>query len=126
MRACDRDPRLRFQSAREMAEVLERLDREHGWLASHAEVGALVEDILGPDLVYRRRRVARLVHGERGFVSTEIQVEPPPALPPVSEARRRVISPPRALPDEPKQASAKRSRSPPTRTASTASARCVS
>jgi len=106
MRACDRDPRLRFQSAREMADAVERLDREHDWLASHAEVGTLVEETLGPDLVYRRRRVARLVHGERGFVSTEVQVEPPTALPPVSEARRRVISPPRTLPHKTKQTSA--------------------
>ncbi|HVR20170.1 MAG TPA: hypothetical protein VMS65_10755, partial [Polyangiaceae bacterium] len=106
MRACDRKAELRFQSAREMADALERLDREHGWLASHAEVAALVEDILAPDLVYRRRRVARVVHGEKGFVSTEVQVDPPPAFPPVSEARRRVISHARALPDELEQASA--------------------
>ena len=106
MRACDRDPQRRFQSAREMADVLERFDREHRWLASHAEVGALVEDILAPDLVHRRRRLSRLVHGERGLVSTEIQIEPPPPLPPVSEARPRAASRTQALPDERKPASA--------------------
>jgi serine/threonine-protein kinase len=106
-RACDRDPRRRYQSAREMAAVLERFDREHGWLASHAEVGALVEDVLAPDLVYRRRRVSRVVQGELGVAPTESEVVSAPASPPRSEARQRVASRRPVLPVERKRAPAK-------------------
>jgi len=54
MRACAREPGERFQSAREMASALERLDRECGWVATHAAVADAVTDLLGPDLERRR------------------------------------------------------------------------
>jgi serine/threonine-protein kinase len=60
MRACARDPLLRFQSARDMASVLERFDRERGWLATHTEVAHVVQNVLGPDLQLRRNAVVRL------------------------------------------------------------------
>jgi serine/threonine-protein kinase len=104
-RACDRDPRRRFQTAREMADVLEHFDREHGWLASHAEVAALVEATLAPDLVYRRRRVSRVVHGELGVAPTESKVLPAPAVPSASE-RARGIALLRAAPHAPEHGQA--------------------
>jgi serine/threonine-protein kinase len=65
MRACERDPERRFQSAREMARALERFDREHGLIASHAEVASLVSDVLGPALQLRRNAVSRLTRSEK-------------------------------------------------------------
>jgi serine/threonine-protein kinase len=61
MRACDLDPRERFQSARSMADEIEAMARETGWVASHAEVAELLDDLIGSDLSRRRERVARVV-----------------------------------------------------------------
>lgn len=60
-RACERDPHKRFQSAREMAIAIERWERQCGWVATHAEVAACVERLLGDKLRARREEVARLV-----------------------------------------------------------------
>jgi serine/threonine-protein kinase len=64
-RACDRDPTRRFQSARAMTAAIEALDREHGWVASHAEVAECVELLLGQSLRRRRHALA-----ERGRART--------------------------------------------------------
>jgi serine/threonine-protein kinase len=76
-RACDREPTRRFQSAREMKAAVEALDREHGWVASHAEVAESVELLLGQSL--RRRRLALAQRGraltpQRHAPSTEREV----------------------------------------------------
>jgi eukaryotic-like serine/threonine-protein kinase len=61
MRACDPDPGERFQSARAMADEIEAMARETGWVASHAEVAELLDDLIGSDLSRRRERVASVV-----------------------------------------------------------------
>lgn len=61
MRACDPDPRERFQSARIMADDIEAMARETGWVASHGEVAELLDDLIGSDLSRRRERVASVV-----------------------------------------------------------------
>lgn len=61
MRACDPEPAQRFASAREMADEIEMLARETGWVASHADVADLLEDLIGSDLARRRERVASVV-----------------------------------------------------------------
>jgi serine/threonine-protein kinase len=58
-RACARQPSARFQSARDMASALHALERR--FVASHAEVAASVERLLGAKLRQRRETVARLV-----------------------------------------------------------------
>jgi serine/threonine-protein kinase len=60
MTACQRDPSCRYQTAREMAAVLEGFERERGWLATHSEVAEVVADLLGPKLEQRRKFVAEL------------------------------------------------------------------
>ena len=80
-RACARDARTRFQSAREMAAVLEELERQ-GSMASHAEVAACVERLLGERLRERRAAIARLAPDLAGT---------PPSTP--LELRRTVRDP---------------------------------
>ncbi len=58
-RACERDPAARFPTARAMLEAIEELGRHTGWIASHGEVAALVEDLAGRELAARRATVAR-------------------------------------------------------------------
>ena len=85
MRACERDPGRRFQSAREMLEVLEHFERERGWLASHGEVAALVSDVLGPELQLRRNAVSRLTRARAPLATGKRQAA---SLPPPSGTRR--------------------------------------
>ncbi|HEX6766518.1 MAG TPA: serine/threonine-protein kinase [Polyangiaceae bacterium] len=86
MRACERDPRFRFQSAREMAETLERFERERGWLATHAEVAALVSEVLGPELAIRRETVAHRTRSVENPARGESGIARRPEI--VSETRR--------------------------------------
>jgi serine/threonine-protein kinase len=58
-KACARDPGDRFESARAMLEAIEDLGRHTGWIASHREVAALVEDLAGRELTRRRAAVAK-------------------------------------------------------------------
>lgn len=48
----------RFANALEMIEAIERLDRSTGWLATHRDVAALVEEHCGVDLERRRERIS--------------------------------------------------------------------
>ncbi|MBK7583211.1 MAG: serine/threonine protein kinase [Myxococcales bacterium] len=82
-KACAKDVAARYLSAREMAADIERIARETGWLASHAEVAELVEDLCGRDMAARRARVAELVgdaalgaDGSNTAVVAESLVEP--------------------------------------------------
>jgi eukaryotic-like serine/threonine-protein kinase len=91
--ACARDPRERFSTAREMAAVIERFDRERGWVASHHEVADLVQRLLGRRLQARRDFIAELApqleptrlrelalaptRRERDLVKIEPRSEPP-------------------------------------------------
>lgn len=59
-RACRREPEDRFPSARAMLEAIEDVGRHTGWIASHAEVSALVERLAGGDLAERREAIARV------------------------------------------------------------------
>jgi eukaryotic-like serine/threonine-protein kinase len=54
-------PTARFQSARDMAAVIESFDRERGWLANHREVADWLADLVGTDLDRRRDRAAQLL-----------------------------------------------------------------
>ena len=58
-RACVRDPAVRYASAREMLTAVEDLGRRTGWIASHAEVAAIVEELLGMEIRARRAAIAR-------------------------------------------------------------------
>jgi serine/threonine-protein kinase len=60
-RACAREAKLRFQSAREMRAILEGFERRGGFIASHAEVAQCVERLLGRRLRERRETVAKLL-----------------------------------------------------------------
>lgn len=48
----------RFANALEMIEAIEQLDRATGWLATHRDVAALVEEHCGVDLERRRERIS--------------------------------------------------------------------
>jgi serine/threonine protein kinase len=92
-RACARDPRARFQSAREMAAVLQELERD-GSMATHAEVAACVERLLGEPLRERRAAIARLapeLAGTRSSAPLELRrtVRDPHPSTPASEQRLR-------------------------------------
>jgi serine/threonine-protein kinase len=93
-RACERDVRFRFQSAREMAEVLERFDRERGWLATHAEVATLVSEALGPELAIRREAVAHRTRSMEGPARDGSDIVSSPTLR-VPGATRRLDESPR-------------------------------
>jgi serine/threonine-protein kinase len=54
-RACDMDPRRRFQTALDMLEALEAASKEAGCLARHLEVAAYLERAVGPELARRRQ-----------------------------------------------------------------------
>ena len=58
-RACQKDPAGRFPTARAMLEAIEELGRHTGWIASHGEVAALVDELAGRELSARRAAVAR-------------------------------------------------------------------
>ncbi len=63
-RACALDPANRFQTAREMADAIEAVGRNTGWIASHAEVASYLDELIGVDLGRRRERVAALLGGQ--------------------------------------------------------------
>lgn len=65
-RALSRAPGDRFASVRELAEVLEAAARDAALVASHGEVGALVERTLCESLAARRRLVRDLPRGDSG------------------------------------------------------------
>jgi serine/threonine protein kinase len=77
-RACARDPKDRFHSAREMAIALERWERQFGWVATHAEVAACVERLLGERLRARREEVARIVAAPRETRRPSLHRQPRP------------------------------------------------
>ncbi len=58
MRACALDPADRFQSARDMADAIEAVGRDTGWIASHGEVAQFLDGLLASDLAKRRERIA--------------------------------------------------------------------
>jgi serine/threonine-protein kinase len=58
-RAYDRDPEARYPNALAMLEAIEELGRHTGWIASHVEVAALVEKLVGLELAARRAAIMR-------------------------------------------------------------------
>jgi hypothetical protein len=58
-RACHKDPDARYPNALEMLEAIEELGRHTGWIASHVEVAALVDKLLGRELAARRAAILR-------------------------------------------------------------------
>ncbi|MEZ4233675.1 MAG: serine/threonine-protein kinase [Polyangiaceae bacterium] len=58
-RATARDQSERFADALAMIEAIEALDRSTGWLATHRDVAALVEEHCGVDLERRRGRISQ-------------------------------------------------------------------
>lgn len=92
MRACDPEPKLRFQSARAMADEIEVMARETGWVASHADVAALVEELIGADLARRRERTASIVAAlPRPDTPSERTFRSVPPVAPVDEATTRKV-----------------------------------
>ncbi|HSU37916.1 MAG TPA: protein kinase, partial [Polyangiaceae bacterium] len=110
-RACARDPRARFQSAREMAAVLQELER-HGAMATHAEVAACVERLLGERLRERRAAIARLapeLAGTRPSTPLELRQtvrDPHPSMPASEQRLRAAPAAEGAAPPAAKQAAA--------------------
>jgi eukaryotic-like serine/threonine-protein kinase len=84
-RACDRDPALRYPTARDMLDAIEDLGRQTGWIASHAEVASLVDELLGRELSARRAALAQrlsspsLPGADTGPTSRPAIPAPPPA-----------------------------------------------
>jgi serine/threonine-protein kinase len=68
-RACASWPEMRFDTARAMAEEIERVQRELGMMATHREVAERLEALVGHDLSQRRKLVASMLEqqgpGER-------------------------------------------------------------
>lgn len=64
-RACARDPEERFPTARAMQEALDRIGRDTGWLATHSEVGEVVEQLEGERLSQLKAYVASRYREDR-------------------------------------------------------------
>jgi tRNA A-37 threonylcarbamoyl transferase component Bud32 len=77
-KACDPDPAERFQTAQEMANAIESIGRETGWLASHGEVAVYLETLLGAELRQRRERIAFLMDQMHERAPVHESVAPPP------------------------------------------------
>jgi serine/threonine-protein kinase len=71
MRACASDVRERYGSAREMRDVIERMARDTGWLASHGEVAEVVQRLMGTDLARVRARVHEVSASGYDYVARE-------------------------------------------------------
>ncbi len=91
-RACDADPSRRFPTARGMADAIEAIGRDTGWIASHANVADYVDGLLGVDLARRRERVAALLSRPVTAAHAE-EDEAPAVLTPVATAPRRRLGP---------------------------------
>jgi serine/threonine protein kinase len=77
-RACERDVAQRYATARDMLDAIEDLGRQTGWIASHAEVAAVVEDLLGGELRARRAALAgRLSSPDDRVVPSAPRAAPP-------------------------------------------------
>jgi serine/threonine-protein kinase len=103
-RACEREPGDRFQSAREMNTVLERFERERGWVASHGEVATCVEHLLGKKLQARRELLAKLAPGLAPRPALEGSRTRPAPKPRAATAPLRVASAPRPAEAPPRAA----------------------
>ncbi len=57
-RAIDPDPEKRFATAHEMQIAIENIARETGWMATHSEVAAFVDELEGRRLASRRAVIA--------------------------------------------------------------------
>lgn len=93
-KACARDRDARYASARAMLEAIEDVGRRTGWIASHAEVAALVEELAGGDLDARRDAIAK---ARAPHVTTEREAERAPSsahasIPPRRRAGVAVIA----------------------------------
>jgi hypothetical protein len=64
-----------------MAERIEAISRETGWVASHAEVSDLVEKLAGTDLERRRDLIAKQIADGAGTIRLEIPREELTAIP---------------------------------------------
>jgi serine/threonine-protein kinase len=73
-RAYDRDPEARYPNALAMLEAIEELGRHTGWIASHVEVAALVEKLVGRELAARRAAITRARVREAGGTPEALSV----------------------------------------------------
>jgi eukaryotic-like serine/threonine-protein kinase len=89
-RACSRNPSDRFRSAREMADSIEALARETGWLGSHADVADYVERLTGKDLERRRGLIAERLKDADLPIPNDRQADRAAALGPAARAWPRV------------------------------------
>lgn len=104
-KACAAWPEMRFETARAMAEAIERIQRDTGAVATHREVAEHVEALVGGDLEQRRRLVAgmleqRVVSGSSSAGFRAPRVDPAfesavarsSGLPPPPKPRRVVLA----------------------------------
>jgi serine/threonine-protein kinase len=83
LRALERDPEKRFQSALEMADALRRAAAAHGLVSSHSAIASWVGETLGDELEARRQAIRTVASPSQGFGSMESLPELP-TLGPVS------------------------------------------
>lgn len=91
-KACSPDPAGRYSSAREMADAIEDVGRETRWLASHAEVAAFVEALMGVDLQRRREKIAATLQSARGTDSAGLHRSSMPPAPKNGGRERRPVA----------------------------------
>lgn len=99
-RACHRDPKQRFQTARAMLDALELAGKTIGGLARHVEVAEFVEGLVGDELRSRRE----LIKSSRVRLESD-SGHAPRSLPPALAARETTGRHERAdgwAPDEPR------------------------
>ncbi|MDB4986413.1 MAG: serine/threonine protein kinase [Myxococcaceae bacterium] len=92
-RACHRDPRARFQSARAMLDALESAVSQAGPIASHVQVAEYVESVVGPELAARRARIQARRRELDGDLADEPAPEPNEMKPTVRLRRAGGASP---------------------------------
>jgi len=83
LRALERDPEKRFQSALEMADALRRAAAAHGLVSSHSAIASWVGETLGDELEARRQAIRTVASRSHHIGSTDSLPELP-TLPPVS------------------------------------------
>jgi serine/threonine protein kinase len=77
VKAVQRDPALRYQSAREMLDALEELGKQKGAVASHVEVAACVQRTVGTFLEDRRHRIRtrRALLDQKGASEPDVDLD---------------------------------------------------
>ena len=94
--ALDRDRTQRFASAAAFADALERVAVEVGEVATHKDVAAYLESMLGADILQQREAVRAWIARNEPVKPKSLSMPPPaPTVPPLSRLAPRAVSPDR-------------------------------